>query len=380
MYKIKDIIKFVIAYVWSIGLKKKDIWIVTERRTECKDNGYYFFKYMREKFPDKQVYYAIDKDSSHIVKIEPYQNILYFNSLKHYAYALAATKLIGAFLPVGIPDSICFYKFAKLIKGKKIFLQHGITKENINSLHYENTKVSLFICGGEPEAEFVKKEFGYPEGSVQYTGFCRYDGLINDTKKGFILFMPTWRQWLPSTTFNADEIGFETSFYYKKVRNLLEQPRLKTLLEKNNLEFIFYLHHELQPYLESFSDVGGTRVFVASEKEYDVQKLLIDCNLLITDYSSVQFDVAYMKKPIIYYQFDEEEYYKKHYSRGYFSYISDGFGKKCSNEHEVVAEMENTIDSGFIMEDFYQERVEKFFKYRDKDNCQRVYGAINDIR
>ena len=164
MYKIKDAIKFIIAYIWSLSLKKKDIWLVTERRAESKDNGYYFFKYMRENYPDKQVYYAIDKESDHIKKIEQYSHIVYFNSLKHYAYAIAATRLIGAFLPVGIPDSICFYKFSGLIKGKKIFLQHGITKENIKSLHYENTKISLFLCGGEPEAKFIKKEFGYPIG------------------------------------------------------------------------------------------------------------------------------------------------------------------------------------------------------------------------
>ena len=28
--------------------------------------------------------------------------------------------------------------------------------------------------------------------------------------------------------------------------------------------------------------------------------------MLITDYSSVYFDIAYMRKPIIFYQFDEE--------------------------------------------------------------------------
>lgn len=380
MNKIKDVIKFAIAYIWSIGLKKKDIWIVTERRAECKDNGYYFFRYMREKFPDKHVYYAIDKESDHIAKIESYHNLLYFNSLKHYAYALAATKLIGAFLPVGIPDSICFYKFPQLIKGKKIFLQHGIIMSNIKSLYYNNTKVSLFICGGDPEEKFIKKEYGYPENSVVYTGLCRYDGLMNSRKKDFILFMPTWRHWLPSATFNTAEMEFESSVYYKRVKKILGNKNLKTVLEKNDLKLIFYPHHELQPYLESFLDAADKRVIVASEKEYDVQKLLLDCNFMITDYSSVQFDVAYMKKPIIYYQFDEEEYYEKHYSKGYFSYINDGFGKKCSNEQEVIEEIENIIDSNFLMADLYEERVERFFKYRDKNNCQRVYEEINNMK
>lgn len=380
MNKIKDVIKFAIAYIWSMGLKKKDIWIVTERRAECKDNGYYFFRYMREKFPDKHVYYAIDKESDHIAKIESYHNLLYFNSLKHYAYALAATKLIGAFLPVGIPDSICFYKFPQLIKGKKIFLQHGITKENIKSLHYENTKASLFICGGKPEARFVEKEFGYPDGAVKYTGFCRYDGLIDQKQGEFILFMPTWRQWLPSSSFHSEDTAITESVYLKRINFLLRDKKLHHILKEKGLKLIFYPHHELQCYLNMFEEKYSDNIIIASEKDYDVQKLLLECKCLITDYSSVAFDVAYMKKPIIYYQFDEEEYYEKHYSKGYFSYTNDGFGEKCSNEQEVIEGVENIIDSDFLMADLYKARVERFFKYRDKNNCQRVYEEINNMR
>lgn len=378
MNKIRDVIKFVIAYIWSMGLKKKDIWIVTERRAECKDNGYYFFRYMREKFPDKHVYYAIDKESDHIAKIESYHNLLYFNSLKHYAYALAATKLIGAFLPVGIPDSICFYKFSQLIKGKKIFLQHGITKENIKSLHYENTKASLFICGGKPEARFVEKEFGYPDGSVKYTGFCRYDGLIDQKQGEFILFMPTWRQWLPSSSFHSEDTAITESVYLERINFLLRDKKLHHILREKGLKLFFYPHHELQCYLNMFEEKYSDNIIIASEKDYDVQKLLLECKCLITDYSSVAFDVAYMKKPVIYYQFDEEEYYEKHYPRAYFSYEEMGFGKKCNVEEEVIEELQKIIMGNYVMELCYQKRVENFFTYIDQKNCERVYDAINE--
>ncbi len=379
MYKIKDAIKFIIAYIWSLSLKKKDIWLVTERRAESKDNGYYFFKYMRENYPDKQVYYAIDKESDHIKKIEQYSHIVYFNSLKHYAYAIAATRLIGAFLPVGIPDSICFYKFSGLIKGKKIFLQHGITKENIKSLHYENTKISLFLCGGEPEAKFIKKEFGYPMGSVKYTGFCRYDGLKNVGAGTCILFMPTWRQWLPSASFHSENTTIKESNYLKQVKALLNNKCLHDLLEKNNIKLIFYPHHELQCYLNMFEQKYDENIIIASEKKYDVQKLLLDCKCLITDYSSVAFDVAYMKKPIIYYQFDEEEYYEKHYPRAYFSYEKMGFGKKCIKTEDVINELYKIIMDNYAMDSYYQKRVEEFFAYSDQKNCERVYEAINSL-
>ena len=53
--------------------------------------------------------------------------------------------------------------------------------------------------------------------------------------------------------------------------------------------------------------------------------------------SSVAFDFAYLGKPVIYAQFDKEEFYEKHdYKAGYFNYERDGFG-------EVVYDLESTV-------------------------------------
>ena len=56
---------------------------------------------------------------------------------------------------------------------------------------------------------------------------------------------------------------------------------------------------------------------IADFDNYDVQQLLIDSRLLITDYSSVAFDFAYMKKKTIYCQFDLEKYRSEQYGIGF---------------------------------------------------------------
>lgn len=38
-------------------------------------------------------------------------------------------------------------------------------------------------------------------------------------------------------------------------------------------------------------------------------EMINECDLLVTDYSSFAVDVAYMYKPVVYYQFDEEEFF-----------------------------------------------------------------------
>lgn len=380
--KVFDVVKFIFAYLFSFGLKfiKKDIWLITERRFECKDNGYYLYKYIRENHPNRNAYYVIDKRSKQIEKIKDYDNMIYFNSFKHYVYALAASKLIGAFIPVGIPDSICFYKFDKLIKGKKVFLQHGITKEKIESLTSNNLDIELFVCGAKPEYEYINSEFGYENGVVQYTGFCRYDGLNNYKTEKFILVMPTWRQWIPSATFDNGKISNLDEYdYFVKYKGLLSNEELNNLLLSSGYKLLFFLHHEMQPYIDYFQICGNEHITICSENDYDVQYLLKSAALLITDYSSVAFDFAYMKKPIIYYQFDESLYYKKHYERGYFDYDKMGFGRKVNDVSDLLFEIKKIINNDFNVDEKYLKHIDEFFVYRDNKNCERVYKCIEKI-
>lgn len=392
--KTSDLLKFISALILSKLIKMlgkgKDIWIITERRDECKDNGYHLFKYIREHYPQKKVYYAIEKNSSQLDKINFLGNIIYYNSFKHYLFSLLASRLIGAFFPIGIPDSISFYKFNKIITGKKVFLQHGIIKEKIESLLYKNTQLDLFACGAEPEYEFVRDYFGYPNEIVKYLGLCRYDNLLQFETKKQILLMPTWRQYLPSQSFTkkntTEEIEalkrqFLHSDYYKYYSELLMSHKLHVFLNQMGYVLVFYLHHELQPYLLLFKN-KCKNIIVASDSEYDVQQLLKESEFLITDYSSIAFDFAYMNKPIIYYQFDEEEYYQSHYSKGYFDYRTMGFGAVVENQDDLVDKLFKSYNyqkNKFCSTNKYIYRSSTFFKIKDTFNCKRTADAITNL-
>ncbi|WP_257940879.1 DegT/DnrJ/EryC1/StrS family aminotransferase [Bacteroides muris (ex Fokt et al. 2023)] len=83
---------------------------------------------------------------------------------------------------------------------------------------------------------------------------------------------------------------------------------------------------------------------IASWEKYDIQELLKSSAIMITDYSSVFFDMIYMKKPIIFYQFDEEKYRKYQYGEGYFDYHHNAFGNTCSSSDLVIKELEKMAD------------------------------------
>ena len=40
--------------------KRKDMWLVSEYQMEARDNGYWFYRYMRRRHPERDVAYAID--------------------------------------------------------------------------------------------------------------------------------------------------------------------------------------------------------------------------------------------------------------------------------------------------------------------------------
>ena len=376
---IKLFLAEIIGHIMMLNKKNREIYLIGERKNEAKDNGYHLFKYVRNEHPEDQFYYVIEKDSKDLNKISGLGNIIYYDTLKHYIYYVMSKKLICAHVGSCTPDAaICWIlEEKKIIKKYKIFVQHGITKELIPSLMYENTGFNEFICGAKPEYEFVKKEFGYKEDSVKYLGFCRFDNLHNFVVKNQILIMPTWRKWIPSATWTSNETKekivkeFLETDYYKNYNELINNDELIYYLEKNNMRTIFYLHYEMQGYRELFKSKSD-RVIIGDDKSYDVQELLKESKLLITDYSSIAFDFAYMKKPIIYFQFDREEYDKKHYSKGYFDYERDGFGIKVNDINRLVKGLKLVK----INDKKYIDKVDKFFEIYDGQNCERTYDEI----
>ena len=348
-------------------LSRQRHWVLYERGTDARDNAYFFYRYLKEKHPEQKVYYIIDKHSSDYSKV--WEDAVHFGSLKNYWVLATAEKVISTHCYRGLPHiNTKLFHFFKLDK-KHYFLQHGVTKDDISALHFDETGVRLFICGAKPEYDYICQEFGYPQGAVQYTGFARYDTLHDAKTKKQILIMPTWRKYL-----REEDLLLESE-YYRQWNQLLSDLRLAEYLERNDLTAIFYPHYEVQKHLHCFHPVSD-RIILGDFANYDVQTLLKESKLLVTDYSSVFFDFAYMRKPVVYFQFDQDEFFEKHYSKGYFSYETMGFGPVTENVDTTVDSIMQSGDGDFGLTDTYAQRIETFFPLCDQNNCARIYDSI----
>ncbi len=369
----KFILVFFPAFIYHVFLKctHKELWLICETASRSRDNGVVFYEYMKREHPEVKCFYAIDKYCPDYQRIKKLGNIIQWSSIKHYFYYLSATKNISSHKE-GNPNQALF-TFLHLylnLYNNRVFLQHGITKDNLPMFYYKNTKFKTFICGAKPEFNYVNDIFGYPKESVKYTGLARFDNLHNTKcNKNIILFIPTWRRWI------ENKQDFLDSNYYQEMIKFLNSKDLEQILTRNKKILYFYPHEKTQKFLQEIK-IRNKCVKIKSIENCNIQQLLIKGSLLITDYSSLYFDFAYMKKPILYYQYDQKEYREKHMQEGYFNYNRDGFGKVCTEHKELIKELEKLIKNNLIMEDKYLLKAKKFFELNDDKNCERIFEVI----
>ena len=226
-----------------------------------------------------------------------------------------------------------------------------------------------------------KYKYNYSKECVKLTGLARYDKLYNNnyTLKKQIVIIPTWRKYLVSSIdvktgkriFNKD---IKTTEFYKNYNNLLNNDELLKFLSENNYKIKFIPHANMQEQVKFFDK--NELVEIESNSINFCQEFS-ENSILITDYSSVFFDFAYLKKPIIYFQFDKDEFYQGQiYDKGYFTHEKDGFGKVAYTINDVIEEIERIIKNDCILDEKYKKRIEKFYKFYDANNCKRIYDEI----
>lgn len=351
---------------------RSKIWLIGERVDTMQDNGFVFFKYLQNIVVDKKIFYisSVSRNSS-----IPKKNRLRYNSFYHKLLFCASNVYANSHYNAGYPRT----RFSSKIYQKpsnclNIFLQHGITYADVSPYYgKQNSDIDLFVCGAKPEYDYVVEKFGYSKDDVLFTGFPRFDNLHNNTTKKQILFMPTWRRTLSNLSLDA----FRKTEYYMRIDQFLNAPELTLLLEKYNYTLIFQPHYGIKSFLPAFKTISDHIAIVKDDGE--IQKLLKESALLITDVSSVHFDFAYMKKPIVYYCWDYPQLIATHLGKGYYSHHEMGFGPVVEDYEELINTLTSMLANNANIEAPYLDRVSAFFPLMDNKNCERLYTHINSI-
>ncbi|MCC2248688.1 MAG: CDP-glycerol glycerophosphotransferase family protein [Bacillota bacterium] len=360
---------------WSWLIRKvkynKKTWIIGERTYKAQDTGYAFFKHIRENYPEKRVYYVIDKDSPERKNVEKYGNVLLYKSKEHILKTIMAEKIVSSHHPDYLYP-IRTYAFKKKVKADKVFLQHGImgTKNMVANYgkNAPNFDTDFFMVSSDFEKQMIVNDFNYDPRHVFVTGLSRFDTLFDGkgTVKRQLLIIPTWRDWI------ITDDDFLESEYFCNYKALINNKDLHKISREHNFEIIFCLHPNMQRFRKHFQDKN---VRIINQGEVDVQQLIKESALMITDYSSVAFDFSFLDKPIIYYQFDRKRFIGNRPS--HLDLNNDLPGEICFNENNLLNLIEEYALNNFVVKDIYKQKANKFIKYKDKLSSERIYKVIS---
>lgn len=356
--------------------KYKNLWIIGERPDEARDNGYWLYKWILENKPDTNVRFVLSKNSVDYEKMPRKDLIIEPGSAKHYIYYILSSVSASTHMHGACPGKSFCIPFLPFVRHKKtVFLQHGIIKDKIKL----RGKLNAIIASSDEETKLILQANPKYKDLVYVTGLCRYD-VLEDTSKQqktkYVLIMPTFRKYLRDVgrLKNADKV-FKKTDYYKEWQAVLNDKELLRILHKNSMELIFFPHKDMQELARNFVS-RDKKIKIGKPGEYDVQTLLRGASILVTDYSSVFFDFVYMNKPVVFYQFDQKDFFTKHYGSSGKPYP---FGNIFANREDVVDEIEEIVKRNYCIEEKYKKDAENFYKYRDKRNCERNFNLIEEL-
>lgn len=255
---------------------------------------------------------------------------------------------------------------------KLVFLQHGVTAFKKNDFLVDPGKTDgweMFVTTSEKEKAIIAQY--YPEEKIKVTGFSRWDVLVDKSgNERQILMMPTWRNWLD----DVDDASFLNSEYFSKYRSLLLSERLHRMLETYDAKMVFYIHPKFREHVMLFSNLDNERIRLVAFGQEQLNELMMECKMLITDYSSVSWDMFYQKKPVLFYQFDLDDYNET--AGSYIDMEKELFGERTDNETELLDILESYLKIGMKLKPQYGEMLSDSFKYQDQNNSKRIWDAI----
>ena len=175
--------------------------------------------------------------------------------------------------------------------------------------------------------------------------------------KKVVLYAPTFRDNKYSAT-----AGFQ-------LENHMDFAQAKEALGDDYV-ILFRAHY----FISGKLDLSAYEGFVIDvSKVEDINELYVISDILVTDYSSVFFDYANLRRPIIFFMNDYEEY--KNQTRDFYLDVAELPGKVTKKQEEVFAAIKE-CEKGFVLDEKYKAFCEKFNYLDSAKTSSRVLEKI----
>ena len=226
-----------------------------------------------------------------------------------------------------------------------------ITGDYIRNIYLsaEFIKTNKFVTTGQPRNDYFFREVEDWEVGADVDAVER----MSSSDKRMVMYLPTWRSY--------NKYSFE---------DVMDLERMNSWAESNDSIVVFKLHPSSDIDDEA---VRGFDSLWLMQQSVDLQPLLKEADILISDYSSVHNDFLLLDKPIVFYPFDLERYRE---NRGFVrDYENFTPGPKAFDFDGLLEKLDEVVENDEYGDDRKEIR-DKYFDNQDGGSCERVWEMI----
>ncbi len=365
---------------YFIKMPVKDNWVICESffAKSYSDSPKYIYEYLCKNYPGKYKFiWAVNKKT----KI-PFNPVKVKRFSIRYAYYLARCKYNvfnvrqpewvikregNVFLQTwhGTPLKKLVFDQEEVMAASPLYKaqfykQSRIWDYLISANHFSTRAFrSAFLYDKE------MLEYGYPRNDLMY--HPEKDRIAADIKrkldipegKKTILYAPTWR---------------DDEYYGRGEYKFTLKLNLRLLQQELGNDYVVLLRTHY--FIADNLDITGVEDFVINVCKYDdITELYLVSDILITDYSSVFFDYANLRRPILFYTYDLDKY--RDMLRGFYLDIEQDMpGPLLFTDEEVVAAVKNIDSISGEYKDKYDEFYEKYCSLENGHAAEMVAKKV----
>lgn len=347
------------------------------------DNPRAIYEYLKEHDPEKKMYWSVDRKNISQFKKHDVNIAIRFSIKWLFLMTTAKYWVINSRLPLWIPKP-----------KKTVYLQtwHGTPLKklgiDIDKVQMPGTTTNLYkrnfltssnkwdylISPNSYSTKIFRRAFAFEKNMIE-SGYPRNDFLVTNNNeeamtelkknmgvpldKKIILYAPTWR---------------DNQFYGLGRYKFDLQLDLDQLQEALGDEFIIILRlHYLVAEQLDLTDYNHF-VYDFSNHE-DIRELYLISDVLITDYSSVFFDYANLKRPMLFYVYDIDDY--RDNLRGfYFDFEKEAPGPLVKTTEELITEIQQIDQNDFAPSKEIEAFYDRFCYLEDGRASERVVREV----
>lgn len=343
------------------------------------DNPRAVYEYLKIHYPEYKLYWSADRRHTHVFEAK---NIKYVRRLSFkWIILMARSKywVVNSRMPLWIkkPEETVYVQtwhgtpLKKLgIDIDEVQMPGTNTEKYKRNFVYEANKWDFLVSPNSYSTDIFKQAFQFNKEIIE-SGYPRNDYLLNENnlqeinrikailgvplEKKVILYAPTWRD---NQFYSKGKYKFDLKLDLDLLKKELGQDYVIIL----RMHYLVAENIDLSSYNEFVFDLS---------KHEDIRELYLISDVLITDYSSVFFDYANLKRPIIFYVYDLEDY--RDNLRGfYFDFENEAPGPLLKNTEQIMATIKEIEENGFHPNHTTENFYDQFCYLEDGNSTKRV--------